>query len=87
MDDRGKFRKARMRLCHQFRAQTGGITSSSARRNLDSADDVHFGIHTQMLYAKRTPPVAGAQWTGIVTQIAVDMLESGKVVCGLLEKQ
>jgi len=24
-------------------------------------------------------PVAGAQWTGIVTQIAIDMLESGKV--------
>lgn len=23
--------------------------------------------------------MAGAQWTGIVTQIAIDMLESGKV--------
>ena len=29
--------------------------------------------------ARNTPPVAGAQWTGIVTQIAIEMLESGKV--------
>lgn len=32
-----------------------------------------------MLYARNTPPVEGAQWTGIVTQIAIEMLESGKV--------
>ena len=29
--------------------------------------------------ARNTPPVVGAQWTGIVTQIAIEMLESGKV--------
>lgn len=29
--------------------------------------------------ARNTPPVEGAQWTGIVTQIAMEMLESGKV--------
>ena len=29
--------------------------------------------------ARNTPPVEGAQWTGIVTQIAIEMLESGKV--------
>lgn len=32
-----------------------------------------------MLYARNTPPVHGAQWTGIVTQIALDMLASGEV--------
>lgn len=30
-------------------------------------------------YATNAPPVQGAQWTGIVTQIAINMLESGQV--------
>lgn len=33
----------------------------------------------QVLYSRNTPPVPGAQWTGIVTQIAIEMLSSGKV--------
>jgi len=49
------------------------------RRDLDSLDDLHFGVHEEMMYALNTPPLAGAQWTGIVTQIAISMLESGKV--------
>lgn len=48
-------------------------------RKLDDDDELHFGVHKEMLYAKNTPPVPGAQWTGIVTQIAVEMLQSGKV--------
>lgn len=31
------------------------------------------------MYATNSPPVPGAQWTGIVTQIAIEMLESGQV--------
>ena len=42
-------------------------------------DDLHFGVHKEMLYARNVPPVQGAQWTGIVTQIAIEMLESGRV--------
>ncbi len=42
-------------------------------------DDLHFGVHEEMMYAINTPPLGGAQWTGIVTQIAINMLESGKV--------
>jgi len=42
-------------------------------------DDLHFGVQQEMLYAKNTPPIPGAQWTGIVTQIAIEMLTSGKV--------
>lgn len=42
-------------------------------------DDIHFGVHEEMLYGKNTPPVEGAQWTGIITQIAMEMLQSGKV--------
>lgn len=42
-------------------------------------DDLHFGVHQDMMYARNVPAVQGAQWTGVVTQIAIDMLESGKV--------
>ncbi len=42
-------------------------------------DDLLFGVHDEMLYARNSPSVEGAQWTGIVTQIAIDMLESGAV--------
>lgn len=31
------------------------------------------------MYALANPPVPGAQWTGVVTQIAIQMLESGQV--------
>ncbi|MEW5312039.1 MAG: hypothetical protein WDW38_003702 [Sanguina aurantia] len=48
-------------------------------RDLENDDDLHFGVHTEMLYAKNTPSIAGAQWTGIVTQIAIEMLQSGAV--------
>ena len=42
-------------------------------------DELHFGVHQDMMYARNVPAVQGAQWTGIVTQIAIDMLESGQV--------
>ena len=48
-------------------------------RDPDRMDDLHFGVHESMMYALNTPPVQGAQWTGIVTQIAIAMLESGAV--------
>jgi coenzyme F420-reducing hydrogenase beta subunit len=49
------------------------------RRNLDDRDDLRFGVHDEMLYARNREPVAGAQWTGIVTRVAVEMLQSGAV--------
>mmetsp|Transcript_24053 Transcript_24053/g.29125 ORF Transcript_24053/g.29125 Transcript_24053/m.29125 type:complete len:514 (-) Transcript_24053:44-1585(-) len=51
-------------------------------RDLTNMDDVHFGVTKEMFYAtnvKASSGVQPAQWTGIVTQIAIDMLESGKV--------
>lgn len=48
-------------------------------RNNDDANDLRFGVHEDMLYALNKPPVDGAQWTGIVTQIAINMLESKAV--------
>ena len=50
-------------------------------RDLDDWDDIHFGVHKEMLYAKKKQgqAIPGAQWTGIVTSIAIKMLESGMV--------
>lgn len=48
-------------------------------RDLDNWDDIHFGVHEEMLYARNVEPIQGAQWTGIVTKIAISMLESGAV--------
>ncbi|KAJ8490263.1 hypothetical protein OPV22_011984 [Ensete ventricosum] len=42
-------------------------------------DEIYFGVHEQLLYAKKIKPVEGAQWTGIVTTIAVEMLKANMV--------
>lgn len=48
-------------------------------RDLSDEDELRFGVYDEMLYARNTPGIEGAQWTGIVTQVAINMLESGKV--------
>ncbi len=48
-------------------------------RSLECDNELHFGVLKDMHYARNIPPVPGAQWTGIVTQIAIEMLSSGKV--------
>ncbi|URD94508.1 Coenzyme F420 hydrogenase/dehydrogenase, beta subunit N-term [Musa troglodytarum] len=42
-------------------------------------DEIYFGVHEQLLYAKKIKPVEGAQWTRIVTTIAVEMLKANMV--------
>jgi len=49
------------------------------QRDLSSPDEVTFGVHEHMAFAKLRPGVEGAQWTGIVTTIGVEMLRSGMV--------
>ncbi len=48
-------------------------------RNLDNPDELYFGVHQEMIAARKTEPIAGAQWTGIVSSIAIEMLNSGLV--------
>ncbi|GFZ05412.1 coenzyme F420 hydrogenase family [Actinidia rufa] len=48
-------------------------------RKGDSLDEVYLGVYEQLLYARKTKPVEGAQWTGIVTTIAIEMLKAGMV--------
>lgn len=48
-------------------------------RNLDNPDELYFGVHQQMFAARKTEPIAGAQWTGIVSAIACEMLTQNLV--------
>eukprot|EP00741_Cyanophora_paradoxa_P012599 tig00020614_g12174.t1 len=48
-------------------------------RNLQSEDDLYFGVHNSMVAARKIQPIEGAQWTGIVSTIACEMLERGMV--------
>ena len=48
-------------------------------RNLNHPHDVYFGVHRQMIAARKQQPIEGAQWTGIVSTIACEMLRQGKV--------
>ncbi|NJL82200.1 MAG: hypothetical protein HC890_03125 [Chloroflexaceae bacterium] len=48
-------------------------------RNLDAPDELYFGVHQQMLAARKQQPIPGAQWTGIVSTIACEMLTQGWV--------
>ncbi|XP_043706641.1 7-hydroxymethyl chlorophyll a reductase, chloroplastic isoform X2 [Telopea speciosissima] len=48
-------------------------------RKVDSLDETYFGVHEDLLYARKIKPVEGAQWTGIVTTIAIEMLKANMV--------
>ena len=49
-------------------------------RNLDNEDDLYFGVNQEMMAARKKQPIEGAQWTGIVSTIACEML-----TCGIVE--
>ena len=48
-------------------------------RDLDNEDELYFGVQQRMVTARLRHPIAGAQWTGIVSRIGVRALESGLV--------
>lgn len=48
-------------------------------RNLDDPDELYFGVNQGMIAARKTEPIEGAQWTGIVSTIAIEMLTKGLV--------
>ncbi|KAF3886156.1 MULTISPECIES: Coenzyme F420 hydrogenase/dehydrogenase, beta subunit C-terminal domain [Nostocales] len=51
----------------------------SRSRNLEKPDELYFGVHQDMMAARKKEPVPGAQWTGIVSTIAIEMLNRGIV--------
>ncbi len=55
-------------------------TSAHGRsRDLDNEDDWYFGVRQEMMAARKKEPIEGAQWTGIVSTIACQMLERNLV--------
>lgn len=48
-------------------------------RNLENPNDLYFGVHQDMMAARKKQPIEGAQWTGIVSSIACEMLTQGIV--------
>ncbi len=54
-------------------------TSHGRSRDLDNPLELYFGVHQEMVQAKKQQPIEGAQWTGIVSQLAIEMLEQGWV--------
>lgn len=48
-------------------------------RNLDNENDWYFGVRQDMMAARKKEPIEGAQWTGIVSTIACEMLTRGLV--------
>jgi len=55
-------------------------TESHGRaRDLDNENELYFGVHQDMMAARKVEPIEGAQWTGIVSTIAIEMLTQGKV--------
>ncbi|WP_416676221.1 Coenzyme F420 hydrogenase/dehydrogenase, beta subunit C-terminal domain [Egbenema bharatensis] len=58
----------------QLEEQTHGRS-----RNLDNPDDWYFGVSQDMMAARKQAPIEGAQWTGIVSSIAIEMLNRGMV--------
>lgn len=53
--------------------------SHSRSRNLDNTNELYFGVHQEMIAAQKKQPIPGAQWTGIVSTIAIEMLNRGIV--------
>ncbi|WP_204102795.1 MULTISPECIES: Coenzyme F420 hydrogenase/dehydrogenase, beta subunit C-terminal domain [Spirulina sp. CCY15215] len=48
-------------------------------RHLDDENELYFGVHQLMIAARKKQPIQGAQWTGIVSAIACEMLDRGLV--------
>ncbi len=48
-------------------------------RDLDNEDEWYFGVSQEMMAARNSEPIEGAQWTGIVSAVACEMLEQGMV--------
>lgn len=55
------------------------VSAHDRSRDLNNENEVYFGVHQEMMSAKKKQPIEGAQWTGIVSTIACEMLTQGLV--------
>jgi len=67
--------------CAFLNQQFDGLEQAShgRSRDLENPDELYFGVHQTMVAARKTEPIPGAQWTGIVSTIAIEMLNRGLV--------
>lgn len=59
--------------------QTLEAQTHKRSRDLDNENELYFGVHQDMMAARKQQPIEGAQWTGIVSSIAIEMLNRGLV--------
>ncbi|MDZ8086531.1 MAG: Coenzyme F420 hydrogenase/dehydrogenase, beta subunit C-terminal domain [Nostoc sp. DedQUE12b] len=55
------------------------VETHTRSRHLENPDELYFGVHQDMIAAKKQQAIEGAQWTGIVSSIAIEMLNRGLV--------
>lgn len=67
--------------CAFINQQIGGLEAETHKRSrdLDNENELYFGVHQDMIAARKQQPIEGAQWTGIVSSIAIEMLNRGLV--------
>ncbi|MGB0562571.1 MAG: hypothetical protein ACPGVO_12340, partial [Spirulinaceae cyanobacterium] len=52
---------------HQQMAELEALAHRRSR-DLDNEDELYFGVHQEMMAARKIEPIEGAQWTGIVSE-------------------
>ncbi|MEH1780648.1 MAG: Coenzyme F420 hydrogenase/dehydrogenase, beta subunit C-terminal domain [Nostoc sp.] len=67
--------------CAFINQQIGELEEETHTRSryLENPDELYFGVHQDMIAARKQQPIEGAQWTGIVSSIAIEMLNRGLV--------
>jgi coenzyme F420 hydrogenase subunit beta len=67
--------------CAFINQQIEGLEEQTHKRSrdLDKETELYFGVHQDMIAAQKQQPIEGAQWTGIVSSIAIEMLNRGLV--------
>ncbi|BAZ53572.1 coenzyme F420 hydrogenase/dehydrogenase beta subunit [Nostoc sp. NIES-4103] len=67
--------------CAFINQQIGELEEQTHKRSrhLDNPDELYFGVHQDMMAARKQQPIEGAQWTGIVSSLAIEMLNRGLV--------
>ena len=67
--------------CAFINQQIEGLEEQTHKRSrdLDNETELYFGVHQDMIAAQKQQPIEGAQWTGIVSSIAIEMLNRGLV--------
>ena len=67
--------------CAFLHQQIGDLEAANhgRSRDLDNEDELYFGVQQKMVAARKLTPIEGAQWTGIVSTLAIEMLTKGLV--------